>query len=321
MRDAFDALAAQDPAITPYHHPDAAQLAARITVASSRPPSLSYRFRLAVAAAVTASGLATAGLIAALAAAPTLPLIGFAANPTSAFAPMKTAQGLTATAARPSLARPVAGSFGPGESLGTAYQLMVPASSLTATMRLGAALDVVGTIGGYNGTVFTETSPTGARVTYETTTGLARWRFSAGSAPGPSPTQLAAALARQHWGYRADVGSRTGSSPVVVDGSTTTLRVRVTVRDGHVVTADGPAFVVAALTDYPLRSPTDALGSLTSARPTTATSVVLSWSPYTLADHLEWLLPTFVYSGRSGARAWTGESLAVRSASFLGTAG
>ncbi|MHB8333876.1 MAG: hypothetical protein ACYDEH_03090 [Acidimicrobiales bacterium] len=318
MRDAFEALVDQDPASTAYHHPDPASLAAQIA-ATGRRTSLPGRFRLAVAAAATASGVVTVALVAMLSAAPTLPLLAFAPNPTT-FAVAKTAQG-TITSATPSVARPVAGTFGPGDSLASAYQLMVPASGLTATMGLGAALGVIGTIGGYNGTVFTETSATGARVVYDTSTGLAQWRFQAGTASGPSPAQLAAAIARQRWGYTTTIESTSATNPVVVDGSTTTLAVRVTVRHGHVITATGPAFVVTTLTNYRLRSPTDALAALSTTQPTTATSVVLSWSAYTLADHLEWLLPTFVYHGHSGNRVWTGQSLAVRTATVTGTNG
>ncbi len=323
MRDAFETLAAHDPAAVDYRHPDPARLAARIAATGVHRPTLPVRFRLAVAAAATVSGVATIALVAAITAAPTLPILAFATTSTPASAPTfaaaKSAQG--ATAVQSPTARPVAGSFGPQEPLGTAYQLMVPASSLTATMDLGAALRVVGTIGGYNGTVFTETSATGARVTYETTTGIARWSFAVGTEPGPTPARFAAAIASQHWGYNVTVGTRTESSPVVVDGSTTTLRVRVTIRDGRVIAADGPAFIVSALSNYRLRSPTDALRTLSSARPTTATSVELSWSLYTLADHTVWLLPTFVYRGHSGVRAWAGQSLAVLSAPLTATAG
>ena len=316
VRDAFEALVDQDPVNTAYHHPDPASLAARIT-ATGRRTSLPGRFRLAVAAAATASGVVTVALVAMLSVAPTLPLLAFAPNPTT-FAAAKTVEG-TATSAAPSVARPVAGTFGPGDSLASAYQLMVPGSGLTATMGLGAALGVVGTIGGYNGTVFSETSATGARVVYDTTTGLAQWRFQAGTASGPTPAQLAAAIARQRWDYTVTIHSTSAANPVVVNGSTTTLAVRVTVRHGHVVTASGPAFVVTAMTNYRLRSPTAALAALSTTQPTTATSVVLSWSAYTLADHLEWLLPTFVYRGHSENRAWTGQSLEVQTATLTGT--
>ena len=318
MRDAIEALVDEDPASAAYHHPDPVSLAARI-IAAGRRPTLPGRFRLAVAAAVAASGVVTVALVATLNAVPTLPLLAFAANPPT-FAAAKTAEGTVANTAA-STARPVAGTFGPGDSLASAYQLLVPTSGLTATMRLGAALGVVGTIGGYNGTVFTETSATGARVVYDTTTGLAQWRFQAGTASGPSPAQLAAAITRQRWGYTVTIESTTATNPVVVDGSTTTLAVRVTVHNGHVVTASGPAFVVTALTDYRLRSPTDALAALSTTEPTTATSVQLSWSAYTLADHMEWLLPTFVYRGHSGGRAWTGQSLAIQTATLKGTGG
>lgn len=320
MPDAFTALAAQDPATPPYHHPDPAHLASRIAAAPAPRASLSRRFRLAVAAAVATSGLVTVGLVAAITATPALPLLAFAPSPATTFAAAKTAAGSTLFTA-PSPSRPVAGSFGPGDSLASAYQLMVAAPSLTATMNLGAALNVVGTIGGYNGTVFTETGQSGSRITYETTTGLARWRYQAGTTPGLSVGDFAAALDRQRWGYDVKIPTKSAASPVVVDGSSTTLSVRVTVRDGRVVAASGPAFVVAALTDYRLRSPNAALAALASVRPTTATSVELSWSTYTLADHLVWLLPTFVYHGRSGDRGWTGESLAVESATLTGTAG
>ena len=318
MRDAFEALGDQDPAIAAYHHPDPASLVARIAAVGRR-PALPTPFRLAVAAAASVSGLVTVALVVALNATPALPQLAFAPNPTT-FAAAKTAQGAGVSAAPPS-ARPVAGTFGPGDSLASAYQLMVPASGLTATMGLGAALGAIGTIGGYNGTVFTETGATGARVVYDTTAGLAQWRFQAGTASGPSPAQLAAAIARQRWGYTVTIGPRTAANPVVVDGSTTTLSVRVIVRDGHVVAASGPAFVVTALTDYRLRSPTDALAALSTTEPTTATSVQLSWSAYTLADHMEWLLPTFVYRGHSGGRAWTGQSLAIQTATLKGTGG
>ncbi len=318
MRDAFEALVREDPASATYHHPDPVSLAARI-VATGRQPSLPGRFRLAIAGAATASGLVVVGLVAALSTAPALPQLAFAANPTT-FAAAKTAEGTAATAA-PSPTRPIEGTFGPGDSLASAYQLMVPASGLAATMALGDALGVVGTIGGDNGTVFTETSATGARVVYDTTTGLAQWRFQAGSASGPSPAKLATAIARQGWGYTVTIGSTTAANPVVVDGSTTTLSVHVTVRDGHVIAATGPAFVVAGLTNYRLRSPTAALAALSATQPTTASSVVLSWSAYTLADHMEWLLPTFVYHGHSGDRAWTGQSLAVQTATIKGTNG
>ena len=320
MRDAFEALAAQDPA-RPYQHGDPAALVARIT-ADRRRARLPGRFRLAVAAAASVSGLVTVGLVAALSVAPTPPLLAFAPtpSPTPAFAATKSAQSPT-TAGVAAPARPVAGRFGPDDSLASAYQLMVPESGLNATMGLGAALGVVGTIGGYNGTVFSETGTSGSRITYDTTIGIGQWRYSAGSSAGLSPWRFAAAIAKQRWGYHADIGRRTGSSPVVVDGSATTLRVTFTVHDGRVVAASGPAFIVAAMVNYRLRSPNDALAATYSEHPTVATSVALSWSLYTTADHFEWLLPTFVFHGHSGTRAWTGESLAVLSASLTGTAG
>lgn len=319
MRDAFEALAAQDPAAVAYQHPDPAALVARIG-ADHRRVALPGRFRLAIAAAAGVSGLVTVGLVAALSVNPALPMLAFAPTPAPVFAATKSAQSpTTAGVAVPE--RPVAGHFGPGDSLASAYQLMVPAAGLDATMGLGAALGVVGTIGGYNGTTFSETGASGSRITYETTTGIGRWRYSAGSTTGLSPARFAAAIARQRWGYTVGLDTRTGSSPVLVDGSATTLRVSLTVHDGRVVAASGPAFVVAAMVNYRLRSPNDALATTYTERPTVATSVALAWSPYALTDGFVWLLPTFVFRGHSGARAWTGLSLAVRTATLTGTAG
>ena len=268
MRDAFEALAAQDPA-RPYQHGDPAALVARIT-ADRRRARLPGRFRLAVAAAASVSGLVTVGLVVALSVAPTLPLLAFAPTPAPAFAATKSAQSPT-TAGVAAPARPVAGRFGPADSLASAYQLMVPESGLNATMGLGAALGVVGTIGGYNGTVFSETGASGSRITYDTTNGIGQWRYSAGSSAGLRPLRFDAAIAKQRWGYHADFGLQSGSSPVVVDGSATTLRVTFTVHDGRVVAASGPAFIVTAMVNYRLRSPNDALAATYSEHPTVAT--------------------------------------------------
>lgn len=319
MRDAFEALAAQDPAAVAYQHPDPAALVARIG-ADHRRVALPGRFRLAIAAAAGVSGLVTVGLVAALSVNPALPMLAFAPTPAPVFAATKSAQSPTTAGVAMSV-RPVAGHFGPGDSLASAYQLMVPAAGLDATMGLGAALGVVGTIGGYNGTVFNETGASGSRITYDTTTGIGEWRYSAGSSTGLSPLRFAAAIAKQRWGYAVELGRRTGSSPVIVDGSVTTLRVTFTVHDGRVVAASGPAFIVTAMVNYRLRSPNDALAATYSEHPTVATSVALSWSLYTTADYFEWLLPTFVFHGHSGTRPWTGQSLAVLSASLTGTAG
>ncbi len=315
MRDAFEALAAQDPAAVAYHHGDLAGLTTSIASIRVRPARAPRTFRAAVAATVATAGATTAALIALLG-APALPLIGFAAPRATVLYSTKFATPSNSTAARRSATRPVAGALGPGPSLAAAYRVTLPATSLRAIERLGDALGVVGSIAGYNGTVYSETSPTGARVIYDTSTGLASWRYLPGPTPGLTPAALSRALANQHWGYAPDVPARGGSAAVVVDGSVTSLRVVATVRHGHVVDAVGPAFAVAAIVNYPLRSPTSALEGLSSETRARASSFTLSWTAFTLIDSTEWLLPTFVFHGRAEARPWTASALAIRAAAI-----
>ncbi len=321
MRDAFEALAAQDPAAVAYHHGDLAGLTTSIASIRVRPARAPRSFRAAVAATVATAGATTAALIALLAAGPTLPLIGFAAPRATVLYSTKSATVATGSvAARRPATRPVAGALGPGPSLAAAYRVTLPATSLRALERLGDALGVVGSIAGYNGTVYSETSPTGARVVYDTSTGLARWRYLPGPTSGLTPAALSRALANQHWGYAPVVPARGGSAAVVVDGSVTSLRVVAIVRSGHVVDAVGPAFAVAAIVNYPLRSPTSALAGLSSEIRARASSFTLTWTAFTLIDSTEWLLPTFVFRGRAEARPWTASALAIRAAA-IGTGG
>lgn len=321
MRDAFEALAAEDPAAAAYHHGDLAGLTARIVSTRTRTARAPRAFRTAIAAVVAATGAMTAALVALLAAGPTLPVLAFAApRPATLYAAAKTATPSVGTVMRRRpLAMPVTGALGPAPSLAAAYRVTLPGTSLRVVERLAGSLGVVGSIGAYNGTVFSETSRAGARVVYDTSSGLATWRYQSGTTPGLTVAELEQAIADEHWAYRVAVASRGGAAAVVVDGSVTALRVTTTVRRGHVVDASGPAFRVAASVNYPLRSPTGALAGLTSVAPTRATSYSLSWSAYTLSDSTIWLLPTFVFRGRTGGHPWTASALAVKTASVTGT--
>jgi hypothetical protein len=241
----------------------------------------------------------------------------------------------------------------------SSYQLQIPAHGATEATRVASIFGVSGSP--HEGSSdWTVTDPSGATLDYETT-GLPQWYYSSSTpaiAPAtasssasvamPSHATLAADakgyLAKLAYGYdvsspdfststtstTASNGTQSSQSQeevsyvVTVNGLATDQSVSFSV-DSHnnLVYAQGPAFHVAAGTNYPLQSPANGVSTLNATEratfPTstganaqgppivhaTLNSTSLSLATYQLKDGSTWLLPLYTYSGsvaqKSGA--------------------
>ena len=319
MTDFRNHLRAIDPVAGDPYRPDAAALSARVLAAG--PPRrvrlpLAFRAGWSLAAAGTAA--LTAGLVALLGVAPSLPVLAYG-GPAVATPVFATVLGSAATHATPSSTwRPRDDGLGAGPSLGTAYQIQVTGPNLATTIELGAAFGVVGSIGAYNGAVFTETGADGSRLVYDALTPVPTWQYRAGASARLSVAELARLIARQRWDYAVAVPSRTGTATVEVRGEPSTLSLDVTVRGGRVVAASGPAFRVVATQDYPLASPSSALvRAVADTPPHGRATVSVTTARYALtplvASGATWLLPAYRYRGFTATgTTWRGTAVALQ---------
>ncbi len=330
MSEDLHELRAADPVAGRPYRVDPAALVARVVATTAARPRPSGLFRVGLAGAASLAALLTAAGAAVIGTAPSLPTLALGGGAVVGApvvgapvveAPVVAAAGVARSATSPSPIaprwRPHADGLAPGPSLATAYEVAVPGPNLATTIALGTAFGVVGSIGGYNGTSFVETGIGGSRLTYDASLPVATWSYSAGTAAHLSVADLARLIGTRHWGYTVTLPATSGSAPVLVEGQSTQLRVAVTVRDGRVSAASGPAFLVVATRDYPLAAPARALsGAHADPSPTTPTSVAVRGAEVTLAPYTAsgagWLLPAYRYRGVTASGApWRATAVAV----------
>ncbi len=182
-----------------------------------------------------------------------------------------------------------------------AAQLVAPGAPLTVLETLARLFDVSGLFSVYNSTAYAVVAPSGAVVSYDTSTGIGQWSYRSAGSSGPPFAAVRALLA--HWGLSVPAPRATSASlPVTVTGEPTTLVVTVRTRGGRVLAAAGPAFVVPTHRPVPLVGPSAvARGLDATARAGAPTVVVrsvqLTWSPYLLSDATTWLLPAYRFTG------------------------
>ena len=319
MSEHLHELRAADPVAGQPYRVDSATLVARVVATTTPRPRLSGLFRAGLAGAAGLAALLTAAGTAVIGTAPSLPALALGGGVVEA--PVVAAAGVARSVPSPLTTtarwRLRADGLGPGPSLATAYEVAVPGPNLATTIALGTAFGVVGSIGGYNGTSFVETGIGGSRLTYDASLPVATWSYSAGTAAHLSVADLARLIGARHWGYAVDLPTTSGSAPVLVEGQTSQLRVELTVHDGRVSAASGPAFLVVATRDYPLSSPARALrGALSDPSPTPPTSVAVRGADVTLAPYTAsgagWLLPAYRYRGlTANGTTWRGTAVAV----------
>ncbi|MGC8499122.1 MAG: hypothetical protein ACP5OV_06470 [Acidimicrobiales bacterium] len=217
-------------------------------------------------------------------------------------------------------AAPVTGTGWPPQAFAaTGYQISAPGAPLTVLDQLAGLFGVSGMVSVYNGTAFVAVAANGARVTYDTSSGVGRWSYDGPAGTGPTVGALHAFLARQ-WDLAVPPTHRAHASLAVsVDGTRSALRVRIVQHDGLLTHAAGPALVVSASRDLGLRPPAAALDALRAARagsvgsPVRIEHAALTWMPYRLADATTWLLPTYRVTGTRTTGTWTASVLAVAS--------
>ncbi len=218
-----------------------------------------------------------------------------------------------------SAARVEAVAWPPAAFVAAGYQMSAPGAPLTVLSQLTSLFGVSGMVSVYNGTAFVAVAANGARVTYDTSSGVGRWSYDGPAGAGPAVGALRAFLARR-WDLAIPSSHRAHASLAVsVDATRSALRVEIVQHDGLLTHATGPAFVVSSSRDLGLRPPARALGALRAARAGAAGSPVriehatLTWMPYVLADATTWLLPTYRVTGRRAAGPWAASILAVAS--------
>ncbi|MGC1239249.1 MAG: hypothetical protein WA860_10715 [Acidimicrobiales bacterium] len=299
MSDINDRLAALDPAASdPYRAPNLNEMISRITATPSGAARSTWwqRVQLRIAGAL---------ILGSLVGATTFVLVDNGAN-LPVLAIQNLAQHRTAAAPFNSdTMQPYEEiDFAAGASLSnsssstSSYQLQIPASAATETVRVASIFGVSGTPHEASGN-WTVTSPSGATVDYDTT-GLPQWYYSSttpaiapatysssATAAVPSHATLAADaqgyLAKLAYGYdvsspdfststtstTAQNGTQSSQSQeevsyvVSVNGLATDQTVSFSVdSQNNLVYAQGPAFHVAVGTSYPLQSPANGVSTL-----------------------------------------------------------
>ncbi len=228
-----------------------------------------------------------------------------------------------AASTRPLRATPLAPLRGvtwtPQAFVATGYQTAAPGSPLTVLVQLAGLFGVSGMVSAYNGTAYLMVAATGARVAYDTSTGIAHWSYDGPAGAGPTVQALRSFLDHR-WGLVVPATHRARASLAVgVDTMRSQLRVRVAQDGGRITHASGPVFVITTSRDLHVIAPTVALVASGVARaavagpPGRVEHAALTWAPYALADATTWLLPAYEVSGTSATGPWTASVLAVAS--------
>jgi hypothetical protein len=352
MSDINDRLAALDPAANnPYQARNLDDMISRITATPSGAARSTWwqRVQLRIAGVLILGslvGATTFVLVDNGASLPVLAIQNLAQHrPTSTFGNSDTMQRYEeidfASGASLSTSSPTTSS----------YQLQIPASAATEAARVASIFGVSGAPHEASGS-WTVTSPSGATLDYETT-GLPQWYYSS-STPGVAPATASSSasatvpshatliadaqsyLAKLAYGYDASLPSFSTSTSsttaangtpisqsqeevtyiITVNGLVTDQSVSFSVdSQNNLVYAQGPAFHLAAGTNYPLQSPASGVSTLnateraaypastgTSAQgppvvDATVNSASVSLATYQLKDGSTWLLPLYTYSG------------------------
>ena len=302
MSDVEHRLTGADPAAAlTYEHRDADAMVSRIIAQyPRRRTGLLRSFQLKVAGSATLAAALTVGGIAALnGAAPSFAVLAIGTAPHSGAAvPTNTkVGGMMAIFAQYHFSAGDSLSSTPATT--PSYRLHFPRDGSAEAQRVAAVLGVNGVPVDVNGdgTDWAVTDGNGTSVNYETYGGVPQWYYSTNTPPTASTSssdvaggavvsnQVLDADAHrylQQFGYGFAVGDPQYSSSTVTTSDPTTTSNQATVSYGvfvggvatdqsvtftvdasnQLVDASGPAFSVAAGTDYPLISPTSGVDTL-----------------------------------------------------------